>query len=227
MITAFLPCRSGSERVKNKNTREFCLKTGKSLFEIKMDQLLAVRYFDKIIVSTNDPLIKEATKPLLYDKRVVVDDRPEIFSNSQTKTDDLIKYVSSIINDGEILWTHVTSPFADKKIYELSIEKYLESLKNGCDSLMSVEEVRGFLWNDEGPVNYEYSHEKWPKTQEIKPIFEVNNAVFIANAEIYKNFSNRIGNKPFLLKMEKVSSLDIDWEEDFFFCQKLYDYKQI
>lgn len=227
MITAFLPCRSGSERVKNKNTREFCLKTGKSLFDIKMEHLLSVRHFDKIIVSTNDPLIKEATIPFLHDKRVVIDDRPEIFSNSQTKTDDLIKYVSSIIHEGDILWTHVTSPFANKEIYELSIEKYLENLKNGYDSLMSVEEVKGFLWNDDGPVNYDYSCEKWPKTQEIKPLFEINNATFIANAKIYKNLNNRIGQKPFLLKMEKVSSLDIDWEEDFFFCQKLYEYKQI
>ena len=57
MITVFLPCRKGSERVKNKNHRKFCLNTDKSLFDIKIEQLLSVTLFDKIIVSTNDPII--------------------------------------------------------------------------------------------------------------------------------------------------------------------------
>ena len=225
MITAFLPCRSGSERVAFKNTREFCSLTKKSILEIKIEQLILVNQFDKIIISTNDPLVKEITSKFFYDKRVVLDHRPEEFSNSETQTDDLIKYVNSIIADGDICWTHATSPFADAPIYANAISEYKKNISNGYDSLMSVCEIRKFLWKNGKPYNYDYNKQKWPKTQDIEPIFEVNSALFIANKKSYRDLGNRIGEKPFLFKMDSISSFDIDWEYDFMIAQRIYNLK--
>ena len=39
-IIALVPCRSGSERIKNKNTKRF---SNSSLFEIKIKQLINVQ----------------------------------------------------------------------------------------------------------------------------------------------------------------------------------------
>jgi len=53
IIKAFLPCRSGSQRVKNKNIRKFYnYKFG--LFQLKIEQLTKINQLNEIIVSTDD-----------------------------------------------------------------------------------------------------------------------------------------------------------------------------
>lgn len=49
-ITAVVPIRSGSQRVKDKNLRPFA---GTTLMENKLDTLLKVPELDSIIVNTN------------------------------------------------------------------------------------------------------------------------------------------------------------------------------
>ena len=51
-VTAFLPCRSGSTRVKDKNIKLFAgYKLG--LFEIKVNQLVNARNISRVIISTD------------------------------------------------------------------------------------------------------------------------------------------------------------------------------
>ena len=110
-IVAFLPMRKGSERVPNKNIKTFANINGGLAF-IKIQQLLKVKAIDKIIVSTNDADVKKIASSFNSNKIVIIN-RSEDLSSSDTSTDDLIKYVPTIINSGVILWTHVTSPFID------------------------------------------------------------------------------------------------------------------
>ena len=49
-ITAVIPIRSGSQRVKDKNLRPFA---GTSLMENKIEMLLNVPELDSIVVNTN------------------------------------------------------------------------------------------------------------------------------------------------------------------------------
>ena len=50
-ITAVIPVRKNSVRLKNKNFINFVHK--KSLLEIKIDQLKKVKYIDDIVVSSD------------------------------------------------------------------------------------------------------------------------------------------------------------------------------
>ena len=99
---------------------------------------------------------------------------------------------------------------------------YKKKITCGFDSLMSVNKIQNFLWKNGRPINYDYKKNKWPRTQDLEPIFEINSAIFIANKDIYENLGNRIGNNPFLFENSKMQSFDIDWEEDFVLAQKLY-----
>jgi CMP-N-acetylneuraminic acid synthetase len=211
--------RKGSQRVKNKNIRNFAGIEG-GLTYIKISQLLKVEKIDTIIVSTNDEEVKNIALSFNNDK-IIVDNRPENLASSDTSTDELINYVPTIIKDAIVLWTHATSPFVDEKIYNDMIEKYFENLDK-FDSLMSVSKIQTFLWNEKGPINYDRSIEKWPRTQTIKPVYEVNSAVFIVDINIYKTLNDRIGNKPYLYELDKIKSFDIDWEEDFEIAQILW-----
>jgi len=58
MITAFLPCRSGSQRVPEKNTKDFAGVKG-GILHIKLNQLLKSKRINAIILSTDDPKAQE------------------------------------------------------------------------------------------------------------------------------------------------------------------------
>lgn len=220
MITAFLPCRSGSERVPLKNTKEFGGVKG-GLLKIKLNQLLEAKLIDKIVLSTNDPLVIEIAE--LISSQIIIDNRPEHLALSSTSTDDLIRYVPSIIDKGHVLWTHTTSPFLTSVIYDKAIEIYKQNLKHGsCDSLMTVTRLKAFLWDKMGSVNYDRESEKWPRTQTLKELFEINSGIFINSVYNYIQFEDRIGKNPFMFDTKGYTSFDIDWPEDFELAEMIY-----
>lgn len=223
-ISVFLPCRAGSERVPHKNTRTFAGIEG-GLLNIKLKQLIACDAIDTIVLSTNDQEVIQLAEALKSNK-IKIDRRPEHLATSNTSTDDLVKYVPTIIHEGAVLWTHVTSPFIDANIYKEAIAIYKDKLAKGeHDSLMSVTALRTFIWNKQGAVNYDRNQEKWPRTQTIEPLYEINSGIFLADISIYLNLEDRIGQKPFLFENNDIDSFDIDWEEDFFIAEAIY--KQI
>lgn len=218
-VIAFLPCRKGSKRVKNKNVRDFAGISG-GLTYIKILQLLKVKEIKTIVISTNDEEVKTIAKSF-NDGRIVIDSRPNYLAESSTSTDDLISYVPKIIESGLVLWTHVTSPLVNEDVYSEAIKRYFENIRIH-DSLMSVTKIQKFIWNQNGPISYDRLKEKWPRTQTIDPLYEVNSAIFIADIEIYKNIGDRIGKKPLLFKTSEKQSFDIDWEDDFEIAEVLW-----
>ena len=226
MITVFLPCRAGSVRVPKKNTKFFA-EPNRSLLSNKIDQLVETKLINYIVVSTNDQEVVKIAKQKKSTK-IIFDDRPDYLASSSTSTDDLVGYVTEIINEGHILWTHVTSPFVTSEMYTEMIEVYLTSVKEGVnDSLMTVTPLNTFLCNSKGePVNYDRSKEKWPRTQTIDPLFEINSAAFIAHRNVYLKYNDRIGESPFLFKMDKIDSFDVDWKEDFEIAELMFKIKR-
>jgi len=218
-ITVFLPMRLGSQRVENKNTKLFAGIEG-GLSYIKISQLLKVDRITEIIVSTDDEKVKNIARSF-KSKKVIVDDRPKCLASSEASTDDLIKYGGSLIDEGVILTTYVTSPFVNESIYNQAIELYLENLPV-YDSLMSVTKIQKFIWNKEQPINYDPSNEKWPRTQTIEPLYEINSGIFLVNADIYKKENDRIGRKPFFFEISGETVFDIDWKDDFDMAEVLW-----
>lgn len=220
MISVFLPCRAGSERVPEKNTKQFAGIEG-GLLSIKLQQLLKIKLIDQIILSTNDEKVIQVAKKI--SNTIIIDKRPEHLALSSTSTDDLINYVPSIIKEGHVVWTHTTSPFLTYDIYDKAISIYLSKLNEGVnDSLMTVNKLQTFLWNEKGSLNYDRTIEKWPRTQTLPELFEINSGIFINSVENYKAFKDRIGNNPFLFNTEGYSSFDIDWPEDFILGEMIY-----
>ena len=183
-MNVFLPMRAGSERVPEKNTRSFAGITG-GLCEIKLRQLLRCTVIDKIFVSTNDTKVINISKSFGSQKIKIIR-RPDILASSSASTDDLIKYVSEIMPEGHIMWTHVTSPFIGSETYSRIIEAYFKNL-HLYDSLMTVTKLQKFIWNNVEPINYDVTIEKWPRTQTIEPLWEVNSGAFIATKNFIKN----------------------------------------
>lgn len=218
-VVCFLPCRKGSERVPKKNIKPFA-GFSHGLIELKLKQLFECELIDKVVLSTNDEVILEYASSLSED-RLILHKRSDHLASSQTSTDDLVAHALSLIPNAHILWTHVTSPFITGSVYSDIISRYFSKIEEGYDSLMTTTLLHAFLWQDGIPINYDRSVEKWPRTQTLTPVHEVNSGAFIAHSEIYKNLDDRIGNKPYLYGMDKIISHDIDWPEDFVIAEAL------
>lgn len=212
-VTCFLPCRKGSERVVRKNIKPFA-GFSHGLIEVKLNQLCRSQLIDEIVLSTNDEEILDFANSL-GEEKVRLHKRGESLSSSATSTDDLVSHALELVPDGHILWTHVTSPFIDAKEYDLIIQHYQQVIKEGYDSLMTTTLIHGFLWNNFGPINYDRKLEKWPRTQTLDPLHEINSGIFLSSAENYRYFDDRIGDNPFLYPLDKVKSFDVDWPDDF------------
>ena len=218
-VNVFLPMRAGSERVPKKNTKTFAGVNG-GLCKIKLEQLIKCGAVKNVFVSTNDPEVVTIVKGL-NSKKIKIIIRPDQLASSSASTDDLIRYVPEIMPDGHILWTHVTSPFIGPDIYNQIIDRYFKSLST-FDSLMTVSKLQKFIWNDSEPVSYDRGVEKWPRTQTISPLWEVNSGAFMASKAIYKSNLDRIGKKPFLFEISDEIAFDIDWFSDFKMAEAMY-----
>ncbi|QNI86962.1 cytidylyltransferase domain-containing protein [Synechococcus sp. ROS8604] len=218
-VVAFLPCRSGSQRVPKKNIKPIA-HFDYGLIQIKINQLIEANMVDSIFLSTNDQLILEYASSIKSAK-LCIHRRSEDLCTNATSTDDLILHASKCIPNAHILWTHVTSPFVSSKCYDKLIKSYFEALSEGYDSLMTTSLIRNFVWNDSAPLNYNRTIEKWPRTQTLPRLYEVNSAAFIASSIVYNEFSDRIGKKPLLYVLDQFKSFDVDWPDDFTFAEQL------
>lgn len=221
MVTVFLPCRAGSQRVPKKNTKDFAgIKGG--LLIIKLNTLLKVKSISKIVVSTNDQEVIDIAKGF-NNSKIFIDKRPDYLASSETSTDDVINYVPTIIKDEHILWTHVTSPFISAETIENGIQVYLNDKR--YDSLMTVNKIQTFLWNENGAINYDRDVEKWPRTQTLPSLFEINSGFFISSRTNYLELQDRIGEKPYLFVTKGFESVDIDWPDDFVLAEMIYQHQ--
>ena len=219
LVNVFLPMRAGSERVVNKNTKTFAKIQG-GLARIKIEQLLKAELISQIVISTNDIEVINIAKSFCSNKIVIVK-RSNKLASSHATTDALIEHAGEIMPEGHILWTHVTSPFVNSNNYDSFVQNYIDNLHT-YDSLMTVTKLQKFVWRDNEPITHDRKVEKWPRTQTINPLWEVNSAAFIASREIYRDCQDRIGKKPYLFETTQEVSFDIDWPEDFELAEKLF-----
>ncbi|MDO9105000.1 MAG: hypothetical protein Q7U57_08560 [Methylovulum sp.] len=222
-VTAIVPCRKGSQRVLNKNTRPFGgLQHG--LLELKLKQLDAVPRITEIVVTTNDPAviaIVEAIRTQLV-KPVILDLRPDEYA-ADDSLQGLIGYLADAIDTDVVAWTHVTSPLFTPPLYEAALAAYAQARQTqSADSLMAVDVAQTFALRSGTWISHDSSVKRWPRTQDLEKIFLVNSALFVIDQPLMKALQDRVGLQPLLFETPSIHGFDIDWEEDFTLGEVLY-----
>ena len=223
----FLPMRSGSKRVPKKNIRPLPYYP-KGLAELKLSQLLNVKEYSKIIVSTDDEEIF-ALIDRFDSGRIILDRRPKEYASDFTTTDDLINYAGRClvklgfcVNSTFVHWTHVTAPFYKEDDYINSIRLINGFWKNQrYDSLMTVKKMQTFIWDSKGPINYNRDLVSWPFSQTIAPLYEVTSSLFICRLLNYIEKNDRITESVFFHVVDELQGFDIDTESQFLLSEKL------
>lgn len=222
-VTAIVPCRHGSRRVPNKNTRPFgSFEHG--LLELKLKQLDAVVGIDEIFVTTNDPVVIDIAESLraILTKPVIIDRRPDEYA-SDDSLQGLVGYLSAAVDTDVIAWTHVTSPLFGPALYESALSDYHQTVgANTADSLMAVDVAQTFALRSGRWISHDVNVKRWPRTQDLEKIFLVNSALFVIARPLMAELQDRVGRQPLLFETPSLHGFDIDWEDDFTLGVTLY-----
>ena len=217
MITAVIPVRKGSQRVKNKNFRKF---DKKNLLIFKIEKLKKLKNLDEIIVYTDsEEAIRIAKK---YEVSFVK--RSPYFASSRCTNSEFWSHIAQHTNNKFIMFTNCTSPLIKIKTYQNIIDRFLKK-KNLIKSINTVTSIKEYLYYKNKPVNFNPS--KAPNSQNLGNTFKLNFAVnIISQKEMFKR-KTVVSTKPFFYFLNELEGFDIDTKIDFKIAELLIKKKKI
>ena len=212
-VVGLIPVKGSSERVPMKNLRKF---GDTSLFELKLSQLSKARGFEKIIVSSEEDKILSIAET----KGFGVHERDSKYSTSDVPMSDVYSYIASEIEGENIAWINVTNPLADSNCYTEAIKAYC-NMDNNYDCLLSVTIVQDYLFHAGIPVNFKAN--PWQKSQDLSSVCEMTFVINILKRQDMVKWGSCVGNSPYFYHLSRIDSWDIDFQEDFEFCEMLHN----
>ena len=202
-ITAVIPVREGSRRLKNKNVAPFA---GTNLLINKINQLKQIKEISAIVVSSDsDKMLKMAES-----QNVLIHKRAPEYCDEKTKTfGEVVAHICENVSGDDILWATCTAPLVFPKHYREAIVLYKKVLNDGYDSLISMEQFKRYLWDEKGPVNYELGIKHVP-SQQLKPLYFCTDGILLAPRKKMIEWKYFHGKNPYRYILDKRSSIDID-----------------
>ena len=218
-ITAVIPIRKGSQRVKNKNLRPFANTT---LMALKIDNLLKVPELDSIIVNTNSEeaidFVKENYNQAGIGK-VSFHRREEYYASSQCSGSEFFKHLGETTDTDIFVYSPCTSPFIKPNTISKCINTYSELSDTDCIAMVSS--IKEFLWQNGKALNYDPSNA--PNSQNLPDIVCLNfGATVISKEDLVKN-RNIIGKHPKFVLTTDIEAIDIDTPLDFYIAEQIYN----
>lgn len=214
-ITAIVPMRHSSERVKGKNYRSF---NEKPLFHYITASLLACKHIHQVVIDTDSPTIFEYAKQ--HFPQVILLERPEHLRDGAIPMNDVLLNIVNQVPSDFYVQTHSTNPLLGTNTLEKAIEFFLINYPI-YDSLFSVTRLQTRLWDSLArAVNH--NPNILLRTQDLPPIYEENSCFYVFNKETLSTKHNRIGNRPYLFEIPKHEAIDIDEEVDFVLAEMAY-----
>ena len=216
-ITALLPMKAHSERVPNKNIKNFC---GKPLYHAVLTALLQSEYVDKVVINTDSEAIKEDAI-VTFGSKIMIIDRPKEIQGDFVSMNDIIAYDLNQTGGEHFLQTHSTNPLLRTETIDLAIETYFKNL-NEYDSLFSVtrSQIR-LYWVDGSPINH--NPNELVRTQDLPSVYEENSNFYLFSKKSFAESGvSRIGRKAKMFEIDKLEAIDIDEPEDWEIAEILY-----
>jgi CMP-N-acetylneuraminic acid synthetase len=214
-LTAVIPIRQGSKRVKNKNFRPFA---DSSLLKLKIETLQKLKGIDSIVVNTDSEIAISIAK----EYGVEYFKREDYFASSICSGSEFFRNLADTTDSEYIMHSPCTAPLVTVETYQTLIDLFLSN-KDGFDSFNTVAKVHEYLWKDGKPLNY--SIENAPNSQDLPDVFKITFGASIIRKTDMQKYKNIVGKNPLFHKVSEVESVDIDTLVDFRFAEYLYKEK--
>lgn len=211
-LVALVPMKAHSERVPNKNVRDF---NGRPLFHWILGTLNSVEAVDEIVVDTDSPRIaREAADEF----GVTTIDRPESLRGDEVSMNRILRHDVETVEADLYLQTHCTNPLLRPSTVAHAVEAFQA---DDHDSLFSVTSLKTRLWTtDATPLNHE--RDRLIPTQELDPVFEENSNLYLFTRDSLLTRENRIGDDPGMYEMNAEEAVDIDYPADFRYAEFIH-----
>ena len=213
---AVIPVKSTSTRISSKNVK---MLANMPLYLHTLEKLLTIHEIDEVWIDTDDiKIIKIAENYGIENFKFFIRDKK--FADNLTDGNLLLENEINNINSDIYLQILCTSPFLSNE----SIKKTIEILKNGeYKSVIGCFKEKFYLWNNNVPI---YNKNKIPNSNTLNDtIIESMSLYGITKTEFIET-KIRIGNKPYLLCLEGEEIIDINYEKDFIFANKIAIYNK-
>ncbi len=204
-VTAIVPMRHSSERVKGKNYRDL---GGKPLFRYIVDALRSCTSVDRVVIDTDSSVIRDHVSTHLPD--VLVLDRPEHLRDGAIPMNDVLANTLAQLPGDVFLQTHSTNPFLRSETIDSAVQSFFEA---EVDSLFTTTPMQArFWWDAERPVNHDPA--VLLRTQDLPPLYLENSCLYIFRREPFLAEQNRITANRAIFPMAALEAVDIDTEEE-------------
>ncbi len=215
LFYAIVPMKAHSERVPQKNIREF---SGKPLFYWIFKTLQAVPAIGRIVLDTDAESIADMV--LAYFPQVTISMRPLHLHGDLVSTNALIAHVLTLFPEQEaFLQTHATNPGLSAATISRAIAAFAAQSKH--DSLFTVTRLQTRLFDAGGrPLNHDPF--QLLRTQDLPVWYEENSNLYLFTRSSFRKTGARLGQHPFLFEMARTEAYDIDTEDDFVMAQLLH-----
>ncbi len=224
-ILGIITARGGSKGLPRKNLKPLC---GKPLIAWTIEQALASKYLDKVIVSTDDEEIAEISKQFGAEVPFM---RPKELATDEAKSVDVVLHAVNFLESmGEhfdiIVLLQPTSPLRTTEDIDNAIESFNE---NNCESLVSVYEApHSLFWSFDIKGGYlepflgkEYLNKR---RQDLPKLYLPNGAIYISTKDSIENYRGFLTDNihPYIMPPER--SIDVDTELELKLCETLLYY---
>lgn len=222
-LIAFIPARSGSIRVKDKNAR---VMAGHPLIAYAIAAAQASGIFDRIIVSTNSERIAKIAKYYGADVPFI---RPDEYATSTSPDIEWIKHALSNLDEEYDCFSIIrtTSPFRQPETIQRAYRQFLDA--PGADSLRAVELCRehpGKMWKIEGKtmqplLDQSHLDVTWyaGQYQALPKVFVQNSSLELAWTKVVWETNSREGRVLVPFMTEGLEGFAIDYEDDWLLAE--------
>ncbi|UCZ56943.1 hypothetical protein LGV61_01325 [Desulfurispirillum indicum] len=210
-ISVIIPVREGSSRIKSKIFLPF--HDGMSLLEWKIHQVKQVQSGARIFLSSNSQRVEGVAR----DMGVEFLPRSDYLSTGHDASfSEVITGVVKDIPTSHFAWVTVVVPLMGPSEYREGFHLYCEQVvqNKAYDSLVSVNLLKEYFWDDKGPLNYR-ADKNHTISQELPNIYRVTNGLYMRDKESTLAEGYFLGPNPYRHEVGKISGVDIDEYEDY------------
>jgi CMP-N,N'-diacetyllegionaminic acid synthase len=219
-ITAVIPARAGSTRLKDKNIAEI---NGEPLLARKVRQCIHSEAFDVIMVSSDSAdylaIAQEVERKLGYNKLLYHLREPEHSDEKSRTFGETVAHLAALATTDHVAWVPCTAPLFSGSALVRACVDYRKALDEGRDSLVTVHKIQTYLMDYSGaPFNYDPANHL--PSQKLPPMYAWAGACWIAPRQSMIDWQYFHGPNPYLHETH-APWCDIDTPADLELARKL------
>ena len=212
-MKVFVPIKEHSSRVPNKNFREF------GDVPLYVHTLRRLKDFDVYVDTDSYKILDEIQRNPDLSHVKGFERNPGLLGDDISVCDLITDFVMQFIVSGPVCQVHVTSPFITAKTLH-DAAKFLDD----HDSVVSCDVIQERLWEKRmgGMKAVNHDADVLLPTQELIKLYRENSLFYIFDTDKFIKTGRRVGNNPYFYETQFPESLDIDYEDDWNTCIRVY-----